>query len=476
MTTRERGPARPGGGDDPPADARYAPVVADFASALDFDDIPSDVVDRAVIDIMDALGCAMFGQNLTIARQLERALLEPAGAGPATIWGSDRTAAPETASLVNGTLVHSFELDDLHHTAILHPGGVALSAALALGESVGVSGRDLLTAQVVGIEVSSRVGLAVGPSMLGRGWHNNGVLGVFASASAASRVLRLDPAATRNALGVAGSLAAGLMASQYGSMVKRMHAGHAAQTGVRSAVLAREGFTGIDDIFAEGYGNFLPAFADSWDRGELTSELGRRWETSNVGFKRFSCCGSNHSTIDVLLDLRARHSFVGSDVDEIAITCSSSNREHVGWPYRPDTVTTAQMNLAYCAAVTLIDGECFVEQFVEERLDDPAVLALVDRVRITADPAIDARGRAGRHEVTVDVRLRDGRRLRGAATSPRGSASAPLTQDELIAKFVRLASTRMDRGRVDVLVSTVQSLPDVSDVRDMTKKLSLRGA
>jgi len=432
--------------------------VANFASRLAFDDIPDEVIERAKLNILDSIGCALYGQTLPLARIVERALCIDVSGPDVAIWGSRRRSDPATASLINGTMVHSFELDDVHHVAILHPGGVTLPAVLALAERGLAPGRELLVAHIAGMEVCSRVGLAAGPSTLNRGWHNYGAIGIFGAAVGAARILGLSEVQTRHTMGIAGSLASGLMAAQYGSMVKRMHGGQAAHNGVKAAVLAHEGFTGISHIFDSGYGNYLPSFADTWKTEEISRDLGSRWETLSVGHKRFASCGSTHSTIDVLLDLRSRHGFEASSVERVRITCSSSNLSHVGWPYEPDTVTTAQMNLHYGAAVALVDGDCFVDQFATERLADPRVLALVDKIVIEADPDIDSRGRSHRQEVTVEVDLDDSRTLRGHAVSPRGSAHSPFTADEFIDKFLRLSGHLLPQDAGEKIVDAVMSL------------------
>lgn len=447
--------------------------VGDFVASLTLEAVPRDVVQHAQWDILDSIGCALFGQTLPIAAILERAQKRVSSGGNATVWGTAWKASADTAALINGTLVHSFELDDLHHEAILHPGGMALSPALALAEAEGGTGADVVVAHVAGLEVSSRVGLAVGVPLLRRGWHNNGILGIFASAAASSRVLRLDGPQVVHAIGTAGSLAAGLMAAQFGAMVKRMHAGHAAASGMRAAVLASEGFTGIEALFEHGYGGFFPTFADSYETGEVSAELGERWETLNVGFKQYSCCGSSHTTVDILRGLRASRGLRAEQVKGITITGSSATRDHVGWEYVPDSTTTAQMNLPYAAAVALIDGECFVDQFAEDRLRDPEILDLVGRIKVEADPAIDEGGRTRRHEVRVHVDLHDGGVIDEHAIYASGSVRNPLSPDQLRQKFLRLASKRVSSDQAERILDAVMSLDTAPDVSRLTDALTL---
>lgn len=456
------------------AENPHTAAIARFAAETRVEDVPSEVLAHAQWDILDTIGCALFGQTLPIAAILRTALGISGGSGTSVVWGGEWTASPEIAALVNGTLTHSFELDDLHAKAIVHPGGVTLPALLAVGPSRHVTGRELVKAHVVGLEIAARVGLAAGIPLLRRGWHNNGVIGVFGSAAGTASLLELDSDRALHAIGIAGSLACGLMAAQYGAMVKRLHAGQAAQTGLRAALLAEAGFTGIERLFEEEYGGWLSTFVDSHDIAQLSADLGSRWETQNVGFKYYAACGSSHTTIDILLDLRARQGFVADEVDHVIVTGSSATRDHVGWRYVPNSATTAQMNLPYAAAVALIDGRVFVDQFGADRIADPGVVELTSRITVEADPEIDKRGPSNRHEVRVEVVLRDGRRLQGHAVHAKGSASKPLTEAERTEKFLALASKRLGADGAESVLRAVMGLVDAEDTTELLEALRPR--
>lgn len=459
-----------------PTVAVHTATLGEFVSALTLNVVPEHVRDHAKLDILDTLGCALFGRGLPIAEVVEKALRVGDSAGGATVWGggSWRTS-PATAAFVNGTLVHSFELDDLHHVAILHPGGTTLPATAAVAEVTGSGdGADLLTAHIAGLEVSSRVGLAVGVPLLMRGWHNNGVLGVFGAATGVARVQRLSPVQSQHAIGIAGSLACGLMAAQYGAMVKRAHAGNAAQAGVRAGLLAAQDFTGIEAIFEEPYGGFLSTFADDYAPGELSRDLGTRWETVNVGFKPYSSCGSTHSTVDTVLRLQREHGFTADDVARVRVGASTATRDHVGWRYVPDQTITAQMNLSYAASVALIDGECFVDQFADSRLRDPRILDLARKFEITGEPEIDAGGRGHRHEVKVCIELTDGREIRGHTDAAPGSAVHPLSPDTVKAKFLDLAGRRVGDKTAAEIIRITAELEELSDLGVLWRLLASR--
>src|SRR6202030_4135164 len=219
-------------------------------------------------------------------------------------WGTGQRLSSPHAALVNGTQVQGFELDDVHREGVLHVGAVTLPALIAVAEShASVSGREFLTAAVAGYEVGPRVGKCMGQEHIGQGWHSGATLGVFSAAAGAARGLRLTAEQTVHALGIAGTQLAGLMAAQYGAMVKRMHAGRSSQSGLYGALLAQAGFTGILDVFEAPYCGFCTTFSRSPDRFDLdalSAGLGTTFETMGVALKFYACVASNHTTLDAL--------------------------------------------------------------------------------------------------------------------------------------------------------------------------------
>ncbi len=389
-----------------------------------------------------------------------------------SVWGTNIRLSPVSAALANGSAVHSFELDDLHKESILHPGSVVASAALAACEILGdVTGAELVTALVAGYEVGARAGMTVGTAHLLQGWHPTGTHGTLAAAAAASSILKLTGEQTNHALGIAGSESAGLMASQFSSMVKRFHAGHAAQSGLYAALLARNGYTGIVDLLEADYGGYCTTFSPTHDLSLVNEGLGSRWESLRVGFKPYSTNGSCHPTIDLLRELRLSEGFGADDVTEIAITVSSATLAHVGWPYEPDSVTTAQMNLPYIAAVVLTDGEAFVDQFSEERIRDPKLVAFAQKVKVSADPEIDAQGSSHRHATRVHLVLRDGRVIEGERLSAKGSAALPMTSDEVHEKFRGLVSHVFGDEAVHHLESTIGRVETLQSTNELAALL-----
>jgi 2-methylcitrate dehydratase PrpD len=298
----------------------------------------------------------------------------------------------------------------------------------------------------------------MGPEHIGQGWHSGATVGVFSAAAGAAAALRLSVDQSVHALGIAGTQAAGLMAAQFGAMVKRMHAGRSAQSGLYGALLAQDGFTGIVDVFENEYGGFCSTFSrstDRFDRTLLTKGLGREFETMRIALKFYSCVGSNHTTLDAIRLMQARHPFGAEDVARILVKGSRVTMDHVGWPYVPQGMTSAQLNLPYCVATLLLDGDVFVDQFTEEKVSDPDRIRIAKKVQVAEDPAITARGSTYRHMVTVEVELMDGTRMEETVEAPRGSEAKFATADDVIAKFGKLAAHRMSQARADRIVDQV---------------------
>ncbi len=459
-----------------PATAEYTQAIARFVSGLKYEQIPAEVIARIKLLILDSLGCAVFGADLPWSRILVDTLLEVDSTPGCTVWGTSRRLSAPHAALVNGTLVQGFELDDVHRVGVLHVGAVTLPPLLAIAElHPSMTGRDLLTAAVAGYEIGPRVGMCMGQEHIGQGWHSGATVGVFSAVSGAARALRLDPRQTAHALGIAGTQASGLMAAQFGAMVKRMHAGRSAQSGLYAALLAAKGFTGILDVFENEYGGFCTTFSrslDRFDRNELSAGLGDRWETMQIAVKFYACVGSNHTTLDAIRSMQARHPFKASDVEGITIYGSRVTVDHVGWPYMPQGLTSAQLNLPYCVATLLLDGDVFVDQFTEEKVADRERIALSRLVRVIEDPAISMRGKTFRHMVRVQVRLADGTQMQETVEAPRGSEHSFASSDAVIEKFRKLAGRSLPEERIERIIDAILHAEDLSSAADISAMLA----
>lgn len=442
--------------------------LAAFASNLRYDALPREVVERIKLSVLDSIGCCLFGATLPWTRKVAD-LANAEGARPvASLIGMGGQTSIALAVLVNGTGGHAFELDDIHKESIVHAGSIATPVALAFAEQQGgAPGKELITAMVAGYEVGHRVGSAATMSLFFRGFHPQGSSGVFVAAATAARAIGLDPSRFQHALGIAGSQAGGLMAAQEGAMVKRFHSGRAAQSGVYSALLARDDFTGITDVLEAPYGGYLSTLSDKPVPARLTDGLGTRWETLSVGYKPHASVTSIHTALDGLADILREHKLTAGDVKHVDAGLSPMTHLHCAWEYKAQGVTAAQMNLYYGLAVIALDGMAFTDQYREERLRDPRILEFIGRTSARVDPEIEAMGATFRHAARVKVTTRDGRIFEKLILHRRGSPEAPLQPQDIEYKFRHVARSCIPEDRMSRILELVRGLERLENTREL---------
>ncbi len=442
-----------------------------WVSTLSCEAIPEPVTDHIKLCLLDALGCALFGSRQpwgTISAEVA-ATLSPGGS--ATLIGSGRRAGPADAAMANGTAMHGFEIDDAHTASSLHPGAVVIPAVLALAEGIGLSGRETIAAIAAGYEAGLRLGVCAGLKHSTSGFHVTGTVGSFAAAAGAARALALSPEATTHALGIGATQASGLYCARFGAMTKRFHAGRAAQSGVLAALLAQKGFSGATDVVEATNGGFLAAFGGDHPAASMLEALGERWETARVGFKLHCACASAHTTVDAVLAMRA-NGLRADTLQSLTISLSRKGFHNIGWRYMPGDIISAQMNGSYAAAVALIDGEVSVRQYTQDRLTDPQVLALIDRIECRHEPSIDSAGAEGRHKAIVIAETTDGQVMTETRAHRTGSPHKPLSRDQLEGKFLSLAeSAGLRRHEAEALVALVARLEHLDDMSELTARL-----
>jgi 2-methylcitrate dehydratase PrpD len=444
-------------------------TLAAFASNLRYSDIPKKVVDHVKLCILDTIGCGLFGSTLPWGKILAKFVIELGGKKESSLFGVRQKVSAPHAALANGTMIHGFELDDIHRLSIIHPGSVTLPAALAMAEKrKNCSGMDFLTAMVVGYEVGLRVGMCVGASHLHKGYHPTGTHGTFAAAASAGKILGFDKKKMIHTLGIAGTQAAGLMAAQYSAMVKRMHAGRASQSGVYAALLADMGLTGIPDILEADYGGYCKVMGESSDFDILTRGLGKDYEVLNVGFKIFSCCGSNFTSLEALSKIMKERSLQPQEIKKITIRSTTVTKLHVGWDYKPESITAAQMNLPYCLSVMALEGETFVDQFTEEKIRDPKILEFIKKIEVVPDSELDRLGEEYRHAIICQVKTTNGQTYEQRVDFAKGSPNNPIAQKEVENKFRKLSSKVLNENKVEELYKTIWNLEAIPSLSQLS--------
>jgi 2-methylcitrate dehydratase PrpD len=443
--------------------------LAHFATSLEPAAVPRGVVDSVRLRTLDILGIALAASTGESAPSILGALEGWGAAGDCTVIGAKRTAVAPFAILANGALAHSLDFDDTHTTSITHASAVVVPVALALGEAGGFDGRRVITAAVVGYEAITRLGMAAPGAFHARGWHATAVCGAFAAALVAGRLDGLDAARLTAALGIAGSFASGVMEYlEDGSWVKRVHPGWAGHAGAIAAALARGGFTGPATVLEGRFGLYRTFLGAEPDPAPFAT-LGRDWQTPAVGYKPYPCCHLVHAYLDCALELRRAHALDAGAIEavecrvpagEVPIVC-----EPRGAKVRPRSAYDAQFSLPFSVAAALLDGRVGLDTYVPERLNDPARLALAERVTHVIDPdSAFPRGFPG----WVRLRLRDGRILEARAPDGRGSLARPLPEAAIVEKFRDNAARALPTARVAEIERATLALDTLADVRALT--------
>jgi 2-methylcitrate dehydratase PrpD len=450
--------------------------LAGWVSDLTLDDVPPPVVERAKYLLLDGLGCALVGAQLPWSRVATDAVLGLEGGGASIVIGTGRTTGAPAAAVLNGTFIQGFELDDFHPLAPLHSCSLLIPALLSTASvrPQPSTGAELLLGAIVGFEVGPRVGYTLhGTQMLDRGWHSGPVFGTHSAAMASGKLRGLGPAQLEDALGLAGTQSAGLMAAQYEAMSKRMHHGLASRNGFYAAGLAAAGYTGIKRVFEREYGGFLSVFGEGHDPDAslLTGQLGQRWETTFIMVKSYAAMGGLHGAVDAARQLR--QSVVPEDISKVDITVGETIYKHGWWtPERPLTPIGAQMNIGYATAAALLDGNVLPEQFTADRLDADDIWSLIGATSVHLDESLAEVPITVRFRTDVSVTTRNGDVHHARVVAPHGAPTDPVTNDELAAKFHALADRVTDRGRAEAIERAVIALEDLNDINYLTDLLA----
>ena len=463
--------------DRPPTDpAGVTGALCNWLTKLSLDQVPETVRMRAKYLLLDGIGCAFVGAKLPWSALAVETITRFEGSGNSAILGWGRVTSGPAAALLNGTFIQGFELDDFHPLGPLHSASLILPSLIACAEQAGpVDGNAFLLGAIKGFEVGPRVGMALhGAQMLSRGWHSGSVFGTHASAVAAGSVLNLDAAGYEDALGLAGTQSAGLMAAQYEAMCKRMHHGFSSRNGLYAAHLAAAGYTGIKRVFERDYGGFLAVFGEGHqpDASRIIADLGMNWETQRIVVKPYAAMGALHAPLDALFEIAARRPLRAAEIEHIDVDMSHAGYHHGWWEVeRPLEPIGAQMNVAYALAVAVLDGAAMVAQFSPRRIEQDDVWALIPRITAHHDADFDKKGGIGRGAARVRIRFNDGT-LEECLRRVSRAVQTPLPADEVVAKFRNLTRDIVEAPRLAQIEDVVLNLEKLGDVKELISLLA----
>lgn len=436
--------------------------LARWVFNLRYEDLTSEVISHAKRCMLDTLGVQIRGATLPWVQPVYQYVRSIGGNREATItYHGDRLIAPY-AAYANSAFSYSCELQ--HHGSFrsAHTGVIVIPTIQAIGEKLGSTGQDLITAMVAGYEVQGRLGLVLFEPAFRRHFHPQGLLGVFSSAAAAGKLLGLNEEQQTHAFAIAGSHASSILEyDQAGGEVKRAHGAIALRNGIQSAFLAKEGFTGPLSVFEGRHGIFASFAGGEADPEQVFSGIGQPFCITQCKFRIYPTIGSCHATLDILNTLLTRSSFDYRAVESIRVGMPWYSVSHVGTITRPHDVISAQASLGYSIGVRLIKGSNDLEMYINPELwRDPEVLSVADKIQ-TYPIKMESKPNMTR----VEIRFKDGKLLQGEQEDALGSPDMPFPEGVLEDKFRRLAGAVLPRERVDRVMETVahlEKLPSLS--------------
>jgi 2-methylcitrate dehydratase PrpD len=433
-------------------------MLADFVSYHPSRGWSDAVEHEAHRTFMNWVGCAVGAARHETAEAALAAVRMLQPAAQASVLGRPDKVDMASAALINGITSHTFDFDDTHLKTIIHPAGPVASAVLALAEHTGASGRGVVDALVLGIDVSCRVGNVMYPDHYDRGWHITGSTGMLGAAAGCARLLGLDARRTAMALGIAASQPIG-MREQFGTMTKPFHPGAAARAGLMAALMAQHGYTASPRALEAPRG-MVQTVSAKCDWREVTHELGQRFEISFNSYKPFACGIVIHPSIDACVQLREQ-GVQAEEVERIELRVHSLVLELTG-KKEPSDGLQAKFSVYHGCAAGLTFGRAAEDEFSDEVVNRPDMVALRRKVLATVDDAI--------YEASADVTavLRDGRRVHVFVEHAIGSIQNPMTDSQLEAKFHGLADPVLGSQAVQRLISACRTLAGAPDVRALT--------
>jgi len=446
--------------------------LSEFCHTLSYEALPPEIVNKVKLLVTDVFGNLIAGRNCEFGKIFSNYIAAQEGAAEATLVGSRRKYPVANVVLANCAMAHSLELDDTHNESSSHIGAAIVPSVLAIGEREGVTASDFITAIVLGIEITARVGKALNPqSLYTKGYHPSSLCVPFGVAASAGKLLRLTPDQIINAFGLAGIQACGLLcASEKGALSWYFQYGRAAQSGIYAAYLARAGITGPPDIF-EGKGGLTTLYGPEADMQVLTEGLGEAFALRGLSFKLHSCLHFGQASTDALLKVLEDNRLSYMDIDEIHLHLPSTAFKIIDDSEYPVTRLAAQASPRYIMAVAAMNGKVTPAQFSAERLSDGSVRQFAQCVRLVADKTLDSMF-PSRWPALVKVVTKDRKIYSCLVKNARGDADNPPALSEIQGKFLNLTNGLLSREKAKALLEQVNNLELLDDIPSLASILA----
>src|SRR3990170_1988961 len=452
--------------------------IAGFIAETGYEDIPSDAVEKAKRTALDCLAAAMAGVAEPVSQTITAYITKLGGPPQASVFGAGLRVSVPDAALANGSIAHALDYDDCG-MKMGHPSVMVLPAVLSLGEHLGASGQDTLTAYILGLEVEGKVALHADFKLMQSRLNHQSWYGAVGAAAACARLLRLDVAKTRMALGIAANFACGLSAN-HGSMAAPMGAGNACRNGVVAALMAQEGITANPDIIEAKNGFYDTLVGPGhYDAGRIAESLGNPFyiESPGIGLKKYPSCYHTHRALDGVLQLIGEHRLSDKDIAEVEVGTSERAMRVLAFS-DPATPYQAKYSMPHCIAAAVVDHQVTLDTFTSHKMEDRGIVEARKKVHLSfpnvpiwpglADVSPDTKFVGN----PVTIKTTDGRSYGARVDIPRGDPALPLTDDELLAKYRECARSQLRSDDIERSVGLVLGLERVADIGTLMAILS----
>lgn len=445
-------------------------ILSTFIADTSITDLPESVIVSAKTSVLDSLGCGLAGAKLeseALAPVL-RVVKSLGGTEESTIIADGYKTNELFAAFANGCFIHSIDFDDTHQAALTHTSAAIVPAALALGEKINASGKDVILAIALGFEAATKVGQSVMPDMM-RFWHSTGMNGTIGGAATAGKLLGLTAEKMNLALGVAADFASGSIACiEFGDITKSLHAGTAAMNGILSALLVEEGAGGPRNMFDYTKG-YCYAYSTEPKIEKISENLGNSFEILVNGYKAFPSILASHTSIKAVMDIVAHEQLEPDKIESISVK-TYNKVEEAFCNYDPQTLLAARLSVPFCIALAAIDGEVTLNNFTEKRVHDSNIRDLMKKITVKGEPELDALY-PEKFPARVTIRTTEGKEILQDEYYPKGSYKNPFTREEIEDKFMGLAINSLSKSRAQAVIDSVSRLESLESITGLTGTL-----
>ena len=439
-----------------------------FMEDLKFNNLSLKTIEKAKMCFLDNIGTCVYGRKFKATNIVLNAI-QSTGKGVSSILGTDVKTSLMLAAFCNGIMSHVADYDDSSVAAGMHPSSVLVSTIISLGEYKKATGKQCLLSYISGYEVACRIWARMGWEHYDKGWHSTGTIGCIAASAAASKLLNLNTRQAANAIGIAASNSSGLQ-QNFGTMTKSWHAGHAAMTGILSALAAEKGYTSSPKTF-EGENGFIKAFGG---HGEDRKLIEKDYMLERIAFKLYPCCAGTHAGIEAILKIKHRYNPSSNDIKEVECNIRPMIVSILVYP-QPSNELEAKFSMQYCMATAFKDDNLNLKHFTYEAIKNEETRKLMSKIKVVGDKAIDELAEKYNQisPARVKVILNDGRELVETVIEPKGGKENPLSWEELSQKFVDCFTSVLPIAQAEKILNSIKDMENTRDIGEEIVKWSI---